>query len=713
MLSPPAEPWTGRAGDEEEDEGMRFSRRTNTIILWIISIGLMVGMIITFTPSLGGGFGGGQSDNGRPAVLVNGEAITDVEVARARQNPLFSSVNEGQVGEDLELLLVDQLVRQEIFDQAAAKTRVSGREVKSEVQDFREAQGVAGRRNDQAYVRLIGQSGFNDQSFRAYLETQLRRSKFEENLSAEVEVSDAEVETYYLANSDQYRREERIRGRMIVLDDAEFTRELRQRVEAGESFSDLAREYSLERGDRAGALGAPQGSTEPQPVGRAALPQAVAAAAFGLRGPGLTQVVESGNRAYLVQVEKYVAEQSRPLSEVEDEVRADALEAKRAGVVRARIDQLLQQAEIEVPQDSPVEYDDYAVARVGEEEIAASDLALATYTNQQIQQNLSPQLAPIIVELFKPTILEQMVDRKLAYLGARRLDAEFVGTEEQVAEQALAFVSRDAEIDEAAVEEYYEANRRQFTVPAEADVTRVDFDSQASAEEFRSRLLDGSSAVEAAAEEAGGTVSDVGVVGQGELGEALDRALFSTDAFEPLPDSEREVSDVLVLQGEPQPESAEEDVAGEPEDVAGEDVAPEDDAAEDLAAEDDAAAGADEVAEGEETSRTQETFVVLVAERTPEQVRPLAEVRAQVEAAVLQAERARLEQEWLNGLREEIEVVNLLAQAPDSEADAEAGTEADMEADADQSATESEQAADEAAAGETPAAEESQEPDQQ
>ena len=33
---------------------MRLSRKTNTIILWVVSIGLLVGMIITFTPSLGG-----------------------------------------------------------------------------------------------------------------------------------------------------------------------------------------------------------------------------------------------------------------------------------------------------------------------------------------------------------------------------------------------------------------------------------------------------------------------------------------------------------------------------------------------------------------------------------------------------------------------------------------------------------------------------------
>jgi parvulin-like peptidyl-prolyl isomerase len=616
---------------------MKLSKRTNTIVLWIISIGLLVGMVITFTPTLGG-FGGSAGNQGRPAILVNGEPISELEVARARQNPLFSSVSEGQVGEDLDLLLIDQLVRQQVFDLAAARTRVSGGEVRQEVQNFRESQGVAGRRNDQAYLSLIGQSGFDDQSFRSYIEQRLRREKYEASLSEGVEVSDAEVETFYLANVDRYRSEDRIRARMIVLDDAELAAELRQRAQQGESFADLATEFSIERADRAGALGAPQGSSEPQPVGRAALPQAVATAAFGLRGSGLTDVVESGGRQYIVQVEEYLPEQTRPLSEVEDEVRADALEAKRAGVVRERIDRLMDEATITIPENSAVEYEDYPVARVGDSEVLASELALATYTNQQIQQNLNPQLAPLIVEFFKPAILENMIDQKLAYLGASTLDAEFVGTESQVARQALAYVARDAQVDDGAVSEYYEANTRRFTVPAEATVTRVDFDSQEAAESFRSALLSGSG-VDAAAGEAGGTASSLGTVREGELEEALDRALFGTNAFEQLPRGEREVSDVLVLQTPSSPEEA---------------------------AADTEAAGEGEASESEEPA-AEENFVVLVATRLPSRVRPLAEVREQVEQAVLQAEQAELEQQWLDGLREEIEVTNLLARAQQSE----------------------------------------------
>src|SRR5690606_10076867 len=53
---------------------------------------------------------------------------------------------------------------------------------------------------------------------------------------------------------------------------------------------------------------------------------------------------------------------------------------------------------------------------------------------------------------------------------------------------------------------------------------------------------------------------------------------------------------------------------------------------------------------------TVERFVVLVAERTPETVRPLEDVRAQVENAVRAEARQRAQEEWLASLRDEIEV---------------------------------------------------------
>lgn len=643
---------------------MKLTRRTNTIILWVISIGLLVSMVIAFTPSLGTMFGGAGARNttSPTAFRVNSQEVTELEVARAEQNPPFNLNLEGEAGDDLRLLLVDSLVDNTILRQAAAKTRVSGGEVNAAVNEFREEQNVAGSRNDRAYLNLIGRFGYDDASFRDYFRDQLRMEKYQEALTEDVTVSDEEVAAYYEANQQAYQTEERIRARQIVLEDEATAADVYARAAAGEDFAELATETSVERADRAGALGAAEGSTEPQPVGRAALPSPVADAAFALQGPGLTEVVNAGGRYYIVKVEDFIAAGVRPLAEVRDQVREDALAAKRAAVLEDKFEELRASAEVTFPDESVYNVEDTVVATVGDEEIRRSELARAVYLSPQISQSLSPQTAELVTTLFKPSVLEQLINRELAYQGASELDAQFIGSEGQVAQEALAYVSRDATASEEELQEYYDANRESFTVPATAVVTRADFDSEAAASEFRSALLNGDP-VQEAAEASGGSVQDLGTVRPGSLQPELDSALFNTDAFTPLPNSQEAVSDILVLSEPIEPGGAE---TGGAETGGAETGGAVEDSAEEAAAEAETGGTGGETAAAEGVTNeaaTRNVYVVLVAERTPERVRPLAEVRAQVENAVLQSKRAELQEAWLAGLREEIGVENLLTAA--------------------------------------------------
>lgn len=611
---------------------MKLSKRTNAIILWLISIGLLVSMIIAFTPTLGGLFNRAATgaDTSAPALIVNGQVITELDIARARQTPPFNFSLEGEAGADLELLLLDSLVRSALLRQAAANIRVSNAEVRQAVNEFRQLQNVAGSRNDQAYLALIGRAGFTDSSFRAFMRDQLRQERFQEQLVAGVTVSDEEVRAFYELNPERYQSEERILARHIVLDDQQTAQEVYGRALAGEDFAALAREFSLERADRDGALGAPAGSTEPQPVGRAALPTQVASAAFGLQGAGLTEVIAVGERFHIVQVEAFIPAGTRPFEEVAEQVREDALRAKQDAVIEQTLRELVASAQISVPEGSAFAFENPVVATVGEHEIHAAELVRATYLNPNIQQALSPQTAELVALLFKPNILEQLIELELAYQGAQQLGQPFIGTREQIALSALNYVSREASFTEEELVEYYEANIDRFTTPASAVMTRVDFNELEQAVAFREALLGGAELREAA-EAHGGSLRDLGTVRPGTIQAELDTAIFATNAFSPLPESEEEISDVLVIA-----ESAASDVVE---------------------------AEAELEAEDGEAEPPREIYVVLVGVRSLERVRPLSEVRAQVEAAVLQANRNELQSAWLESLREQIAISNRLEEA--------------------------------------------------
>ena len=621
---------------------MSMSKRTRTVILWCIAIGLLIGMVISFTPTMGLNFGGQTAQLGTPQILVNGEPIREAEVNQASQGTLFNTVSEGPVAEDLQRLLVDELVRQKVIEQAAAPTKVSNGDVRAAVDDFRESRGVAGRANDRDYQNLIAGGGFTDATFRNYLKEQLKISSWEESLVGDVEITDDEVAAFYQTHLAAYQSEEQIVARQLVVDSRELAEELREQAVAGASFAELAAANSLELAERQGALGAQGTETEPQPVGRPALPTAVANAAFALRGAGITDVVEAAGTFYVVEVEQFLPATARPLDEVREAVAEDVLNAKRQGVVEAEINRLRSAAAIEFPATSTLSFDNPAIAEVGDTEIPAVELDRATYNNPQIQQALSPDTADLITQLFKPAVLDQLIDTELAYQGAQELDVDLVGTKAGIASAALAYVARDATFTPEQVEEYYQNNIAAYTLSAEAIVSEFDFDDLTSAQAFRNAVIDGAEFDEAASEH-GGTITEHGRVLPNALPDELDAAVFDTDAFEALPDGENDVSDIIVVVTQ---QAAEEPTAAEADEA-------------DAAADADEGA-ADAEAEDAEPEASQpveaETFVVLIADRTPERVRPLDDVRAQIETAVRNQNRQALSSEWLTGLRDQIEV---------------------------------------------------------
>ena len=179
---------------------MRFTRRTNTIIMWLLAAGLLLGMIIMFTPALGSIgdlLSGGSRGPSKTALLVNGIPVTELDVQRARSGSFFNSVTEGIVAVDLEKYAIEMLIREEILNQASSGVRVGSGEIRRAVNQFRQSQGVDGRRNDQAYVRLINRAGLTAHPFRLSMREQIRRQKYQDRLVKDTSVSEEEINSYY------------------------------------------------------------------------------------------------------------------------------------------------------------------------------------------------------------------------------------------------------------------------------------------------------------------------------------------------------------------------------------------------------------------------------------------------------------------------------------------------------------------------------------
>jgi parvulin-like peptidyl-prolyl isomerase len=143
------------------------------------------------------------------------------------------------------------------------------------------------------------------------------------NISPEkIIISPYKVENYYLAHQDDFKVEDEIKLRMIVLnktsgDDtntASLAGEILAKIKEGATFQEMASVYS-------------QGSQRSQGgdwgwVERSVLRKELADTAFALKAGQISDVIETPEACYLMLVEQTRPAHVKPLSEVRDDVEA-------------------------------------------------------------------------------------------------------------------------------------------------------------------------------------------------------------------------------------------------------------------------------------------------------------------------------------------------------------------------------------------------------
>jgi len=161
------------------------------------------------------------------------------------------------------------------------------------------------------------------------------------NVSQELIISPHKVEAYYLAHRDDFKVEDQVKLRMIVLNKAKTdedgrTRKLAEEIEGklkeGASFSEMATIYS-------------QGSQKSQGgdwgwVGKKVMREELSNVAFTLQPGQRSQIIETDTACYLMLVEDKRSEHFKTLGEVRDQIDKDLLEQERNRLEKQWIDKL-------------------------------------------------------------------------------------------------------------------------------------------------------------------------------------------------------------------------------------------------------------------------------------------------------------------------------------------------------------------------------------
>ncbi|GGK94360.1 peptidylprolyl isomerase [Deinococcus radiotolerans] len=516
---------------------------TVNVLMGVLALLLVIGMAYQFTPNLGSLF---NKQTGTPALTVNGTTVTVEQLEAAkRQNPVLSSTDTGVLGDDFKTYVVAQQIDQTLVSNAVKDIKISRGDVDAKVKEVRAQNNLT---DNKAWTDALQGVGLTDSEYRKQVRQSLAiERKLDELKKAVPAATDAELQAYYDLNADKYQTDPRIQGREIVVADKAKAQDLLKQLKGGADFAQLAGANSTEFKDRGGALG-PIENGAPRPVAQVALPSEVGAAAFALKDGGLTDVVESGGKFYIVKVEKYLAPSAKPFAEAKSDVTTAVNDSKKNAAVEAWVEGLRKDAKVEF-KDLNWKVEDPTVATVTGQNVRYSQVIEQVVQNQQfgslLQQVPAEQAAQLVNSILKPQVMQQLIQGYAAPTIAERLKLNVVGTRQEIAQDVAAYGARNVQVTDADLQAYYAENKAQFESPASATVSEASFKDQAKAVAFRSSFTRGDFV--SAASKVGGTVSERGSVtaGDGKLSEELNAAVFSAKSLKDAADGS--LSDVVKV----------------------------------------------------------------------------------------------------------------------------------------------------------------------
>jgi peptidyl-prolyl cis-trans isomerase SurA len=160
------------------------------------------------------------------------------------------------------------------------------------------------------------------------------------NIAQEIIISPFKVETYYQTHQDDFKVEDEIKLRMIVLNKTDsddtntvnLAREIQGKIKQGASFADMASIYSQ---DSLRSQGGDRGWIE-----RSVLRKELADAAGALQPGQVSDIIEMPDACYLMLIEETRPAHVKQLNEVRDEIEKNLRAQEQARLEKQWIDKL-------------------------------------------------------------------------------------------------------------------------------------------------------------------------------------------------------------------------------------------------------------------------------------------------------------------------------------------------------------------------------------
>lgn len=324
---------------EQGEESRVTPRFMRAKLLWgivgvtlvaLVGVGVWIGVSGTWT-------------GWRAVASVDGKRITRAELdehvaylvkqGRLRLEPQADSARK----QNVERAALDDLILRRILQVEAERLKVK---VEPGEEDVIFGQAHGGQPGESRLLAMAKKSGQDVELVRQEVRRQLMVTRLAEKVTEDVTVTEEDVSKYYESNPQLSTAPPLAHLRLLVVESRQKAEDLREQILKGGDFGALVRRYTLGGYKENGG---DMGWIDPK-----VLPPPVAAAVESTRDKGITPVVDTPNRFFVVRVEGRQASRRLPLAEMTDHLTRTLLMERKRAKFNEWLDERRRSARIEI-----------------------------------------------------------------------------------------------------------------------------------------------------------------------------------------------------------------------------------------------------------------------------------------------------------------------------------------------------------------------------
>ncbi|TYS50054.1 peptidylprolyl isomerase [Bacillus infantis] len=212
-------------------------------------------------------------------------AVASVGSESIKKEELYSLLVKQYGDEALDALVTDKIIEMEAKKE---KITISDKEKEEELKNLKESYG-----GEEGFKAALEQSGVTEAGIAEDIEKYLKTEKL---LEPQIDLKEEEIKAYFDENKDQFAQQEQVKASHILVEDEAAAKEIKSKLDKGEDFAELAKEYSTDasNAESGGELGY---------FGKGEMEAAFEEAAFAMKANEISGPVKTDYGYHIIKVE--------------------------------------------------------------------------------------------------------------------------------------------------------------------------------------------------------------------------------------------------------------------------------------------------------------------------------------------------------------------------------------------------------------------------